>query len=357
METEQNLEQQLRNGIEQLRAQFPNTQDLYREACALLFFRFGITPTANMLYQLVKKGSMSAPAEALSKFWNDLRQKSRIRIEHPDLPDDLKASAGELVATLWSKAQGLAQDNFSAYRAEAQASVSEIKAALAKAEIEGDAMRQQFEEDRQLLAEAKDHIATLEQNLASEHAMRYSSEQQLEQASARHTELQHALESARRDFGIELSKLRASAQLAEERLRASEERALREIDRERTLAAKLQKELNTVRATADQSLERHRAEVADIQTQLGDLRQNTGVLEGNLQSLEANRDRLTVELEAVRQQLTHVSAQATSARVEAENWRRLAEEAKLVVAKRKTAGRAKPKSPSNRSPRKSKASV
>jgi len=33
--------------INQLRAQFPRTQDLYREVCVLLFFRHGITPTAN----------------------------------------------------------------------------------------------------------------------------------------------------------------------------------------------------------------------------------------------------------------------------------------------------------------------
>lgn len=32
-------EQKLINDIEQLRSQFPKTQDLYREACALMFFR------------------------------------------------------------------------------------------------------------------------------------------------------------------------------------------------------------------------------------------------------------------------------------------------------------------------------
>lgn len=59
---------------------FPDTQALYREVCVLLFFRHGITPTANKLYQLVRKGSMSAPTEALRTFWADLREKSRVRI-------------------------------------------------------------------------------------------------------------------------------------------------------------------------------------------------------------------------------------------------------------------------------------
>src|SRR3546814_3870986 len=78
------------------------------EVCALLFFRYGVTPTANKLFQLVRKGSMSAPTEALSKFWEDLREKSRTRIEHPDLPDALKSVAGELVASLWTNAQAAA---------------------------------------------------------------------------------------------------------------------------------------------------------------------------------------------------------------------------------------------------------
>lgn len=37
--------------IERLKADFPKTRALCREACALLFFRFGITPTANRLYR------------------------------------------------------------------------------------------------------------------------------------------------------------------------------------------------------------------------------------------------------------------------------------------------------------------
>jgi hypothetical protein len=34
-------------GIERLKVAFPKTRELYREVCALLFFRHGITPTAN----------------------------------------------------------------------------------------------------------------------------------------------------------------------------------------------------------------------------------------------------------------------------------------------------------------------
>ena len=80
-------ESEIQAEVEALRERFSDTKALYREVCALLFFRYGITPTASKLYQHVRKGSMSAPAEALAKFWDCLlytspsprdRQKSRM---------------------------------------------------------------------------------------------------------------------------------------------------------------------------------------------------------------------------------------------------------------------------------------
>lgn len=105
-------EAQIQADIDNLRDRFQDTPALYRETCALLFFRYGITPTANKLYQYVRKGSMSAPAEALSKFWDELREKSRIRVERADLPEEVKAAAGELVAKLWGEAQAASELGF-----------------------------------------------------------------------------------------------------------------------------------------------------------------------------------------------------------------------------------------------------
>src|SRR5260370_39830142 len=87
--------------IERLKVAFPKTRELYREVCALLFFRYGITPTANRLYQLVKRGSMGTPTEVLAEFWRTLREKSRGRLERPDLPPDVQAAAGDPAAPLW----------------------------------------------------------------------------------------------------------------------------------------------------------------------------------------------------------------------------------------------------------------
>src|ERR1700692_3073810 len=131
-------ETRLAADIERLKAEFPKTRELYREVCALLFFRFGITPTANRLYQLVKRGSMSTPTQVLGEFWTELREKSRVRIEHPDLPADLRDAAGELVATLWMRATASAQAELEALRAEVEErrTEAEQRVATTRGELE-----------------------------------------------------------------------------------------------------------------------------------------------------------------------------------------------------------------------------
>lgn len=293
-------EKQLLADIDKLREQFSQTQDLYREVCVLLFFRYGVTPTTNKLYQLVRKGSMSAPAEALNRFWEDLRDKSRVRIEHPDLPESLKTAAGELVASLWSSAQGAAQENLATLRAEAQAQVAQARHAQEKAEAERESLRASHALASQTLEQANVRISELEQHVAAGKATIVALEAQRENALQENTGLLKKLDEARRDFALELEKLRAAADLAEERFRASENRALIEIDRERTAAAKLQKELDSLRIAVDQAEARHRTDVAKLQDQLGNYRQRAGELDANLKALTASRDLALDDLKAMR---------------------------------------------------------
>lgn len=210
------IEQQIQAEIEALRCQFPETQEIYREVCVLLFFRYGVTPTANKLYQLVRKGSMSAPAVALAKFWSDLREKSRVRIEHPDLPEDLKNAAGDLVATLWTQAQTEAQNTVAALQAEALEIAAEAKAAENATRARLDSIAQELTAARQTLDQASQRNQALEQSLAGEMASRTLVEEHLHRSQSENVQLQLALEEARRDLATELEKLRAAASLSEE---------------------------------------------------------------------------------------------------------------------------------------------
>ncbi len=141
--------------VEALRERFTRTQELYREVSALLFFRYGITPTANKLYQLVRKGSMSAPTDALTRFWADIREKSRTRIEHPDIPETLKASAGELIGELWNVAQRAARESLETYQSEANDRVNSASALATEMGVKWELKTQEAKEANDQLKIAK----------------------------------------------------------------------------------------------------------------------------------------------------------------------------------------------------------
>jgi chromosome segregation ATPase len=299
--------------IDRLKAEFPKTRELYREACALLFFRFGITPTANRLYQLVKRGSMSTPTQVLGEFWVELREKSRVRIEHPDLPAELQTAAGELVASIWTKATASAQAALEALRTDAEAEkasardeVASLQAGLARTETA-------LEQRTSALLAAQVRIQELEQGQAAGEATRRALEAEITRLQDESAARDRALVQARADFSVELDKLRSSADLAEERLRAAEKRALLEIERERSVSARSQKELEAAARRAEQSEARHREEIQALQAQLGDARHRAGVVEGNLEALRSSNAASARELDTLRLQLaTTVANQVTT---------------------------------------------
>ncbi|MFP3271869.1 MAG: DNA-binding protein, partial [Paraburkholderia sp.] len=170
--------------IARLKAEFPKTRELYREVCALLFFRHGITPTANRLYQLVKRGSMGTPTAVLGEFWTELREKSRVRIEHPDLPTDLSAAAGELVATLWARATASADAALDALRDEVEAQRAEAQQSVVAARDELGRVETALEQRTAALLAAQVEIRELDRAQAEGHAQRQALEAELARIQA-----------------------------------------------------------------------------------------------------------------------------------------------------------------------------
>jgi predicted nucleic acid-binding Zn-ribbon protein len=300
MDVDNTLDHQIATEIERLRLEFTDTQEIYREVCAVLFFRYGITPTANKLYQLVRKGSMSAPAEALRVFWEDLREKSRVRIEHPDLPEALKTAAGELVATLWAEAQSAAHQNLADLREQVSGSIRLAQAAQQAAEKEKLSIQDQLEQLRHQFQTAQERSLQLERDLSSEKAGKESLTSQLILAGQQHKSLESALNEARREFASELEKQRQALDRSEERLLGSEKRALLEIDRERQAAIRLQQEMQQLRQTHQETIDRHLTETADLQKKAGEFNQKLGVFEGMLQAQKEAANGMTAHLNSLR---------------------------------------------------------
>jgi hypothetical protein len=296
--------------IERLKAEFPKTRELYREVCALLFFRHGITPTANRLYQLVKRGSMGTPTAVLGEFWTELREKSRVRIEHPDLPTDLGAAAGELVATLWTRATVSADTALDTLRGEVEAQRAEAQQLVIAARDELGRTETALEQRTAALLAAQVEIRELDKAQAEGHAQRQALEAELARIQAALAARDRELVEVREGFSRDLEKLREAAERAEERLRASEKRALLEIDRERGAAAKLQKELDETARRAERREADHRRASEAMQAQLGDARHQAGVLQGRLDAVQAENVRLQAEMMTLRE----VEARAREAR-------------------------------------------
>ncbi|MFM0572775.1 DNA-binding protein [Paraburkholderia caledonica] len=287
--------------LERLKAEFPKTRELYREVCALLFFRHGITPTANRLYQLVRRGSMSTPTQVLGEFWTELREKSRVRIEHPDLPADLGAAAGELVATLWTRATASAEAALDTLRTEVEAQRADAQQSVIAARDELGRVETALEQRTVALLAAQVEVRELEKAQAEGHAQRQALEAEVERTRSALAARDRELVEVREGFSRDLEKQREAAERAEDRLRATEKRALLEIDRERNTATKLQKELDDATRRADRKDDEHRRALETMQAQLGDARHQAGVLQGRLDAVQAENLRLQAEMMTLRE--------------------------------------------------------
>lgn len=153
---------------------------------------------------------------------------------------------------------------------------------------------------REALRAANERILDLERDLAGERARTESLEQQIESARHQQTTLEVALADARKDYSAELEKYRQELRRTEERLEASEKRALLEIDHERQMTVKVQRELLQLRNSSLDNEEQLRIELASSKSELANVRQMLGVSEGKQDELRAGNEKHLEELAALR---------------------------------------------------------
>lgn len=337
--------------VAELRGRFPRTQDLYREVCVLLFFRHGTTPTANKLYQLVRKGSMSAPTEALSHFWSTLRERSRVTVEHADLPDELRAAAGDLVASLWKSAQSLSRAATSEIRTEAAAAVDVAKAGETLAQEAHAVVLNELDHTYAQVQKLESLTGQLREELAVAAATKTALEARLKEQRDQIIDIQSRLDRAREEQSGERKKLAERTQLAEYRFADMEKRALVEIDRERTLSAKLQKILDAERNVHTAANERIRDDHNVAQLAVGALREQIGSLQTSVNALREERDRKQAELQTTRSHLEAAIGQAAADGARAEQFHNELERLRSTSARPKASPKRTTKPAAVRKPR------
>jgi len=289
-------EQQLQIEIEKLKIQFPDTKDIYREVCILLFFRYGITPTANKLYQYVRRGSMSAPAEALNKFWLELREKSRIRIERNDIPETISLAAGDFVATLWSEAQKAAQAGFTDLIENATAEILKFKLESQLARQDATKLQVQLDESNLELKKAKKLTSEADYLLQVNTTALVHQEKSLTELKIERDNFQQLLIDSKLSFSKDLEGVNLSLYKAEERYVALEKKSLLEVDRARQQIKSLEKEMLTLRQTGKKEQSSYINELDKKMNAIAVLNNKVGMLNGKLIEIAKQNKKITAKL-------------------------------------------------------------
>jgi DNA primase large subunit len=253
--TEPPSDNSLQDEVERLRILAPDTKALYREVASMLFFRFGIAPTANRLHQLVGKGSMTTAASVLARFWQDLRQHGRVRLEHPAVPEQLRDLGGHLIGQLWRSAFDQAHEDLAKARAELQDEGERVRRELAQTRLATSEAEARAEELTEIVQGLQTEIAKRDAFVAD--LERDNAQLRAEVAALRSSlaERREEVEESRQRLARDLEGLRAAIALTEERARGNERRALSEVEVARRAAA------NAVRTMG---LERKRFEAENV---------------------------------------------------------------------------------------------
>ena len=336
-------ETEIQSEVESLKARFSDTKALYREVCALLFFRHGITPTASKLYQYARRGSMSAPADALAKFWEELRAKARIEIDHPDLPEGLKVAAADAIAEIWRQASAAARAELAEVRIEARADVTRAETDLASCLRANEDSAAEVETLRQGGRRLEELARSTSTELEAERREHAGTAARMQELQRHHDELIRRQDAMRADFSVDLAKAQGAVDAANARADTAERRALLEIDEERQARAKAEKQLEAVRGQAAKEGARHREVELEQADALGRLRAQFDAAQASIRELSAARLQIADQLEARSRELTEVSQRAVANKAEAETMRAMLERMPPAPRAEPTSPSAKPK--------------
>ena len=310
--------------VETLKAKFTDTKSLYREVCALLFFRHGITPTTNKLYQYVRKGTMSTPADALGKFWDELRTKARVEIDHPDLPEELKGTAAEAIAGIWRHATASARGELEGLRIEARAELEQVRRELHQTSAAAELERVKNEEISNQLRLASDAVQAVRTELEAErraHTGTAARLQELQTQLGQAREQQQRLQEA---FSTELAKVRDAVAHADQRAAAAERRALLEVEQERQ-----------ARHKADKQAEALRGQVATLEAQDRQKglahAESTARLQAQVDALQTAAQRQGADNEALQRQVAQLRDQLQASQHDATKYRAEAETVQALL--------------------------
>lgn len=340
-------ELQLQSDVDALKDKISDTPVLYGKVCALLFFDYGITPTTNKLYQLVRRGSMGVPTKALQDFWLALRSRAKVDVSHPDLPAELREMAGQVVASLWGAATERARSELAVLADESRQAVSQMQGELATSRSEVEAAQDSLANARKSLDQRDQALALADGQLQAQRVHLAEMTARLEERERQLNEKVDQAERDRRDFE---SKLAQQAEdharaLGEEKRRSQEEqrRLMLDMDRWRTANSGLEKQIDALRAAGQEAEAKRQQEILNL---TGTNARLAAELKTALRDIETAKER-AVQAEQVRDAAQSQAAAAVGERDAVSVRARVLEELLNKAAEDRLTANVTPKPPTD----------
>lgn len=282
-----------------------------RETASLLFFTYGIYPSAALVRGYTQHGSATDINNDLRDFWHELREKTRVRIEAPMLPDELAAVFSEALGNVWEVAVAKADATLDAERQEAAAAVAEA--------------RREAEEDRRRRRDAEDRIEASEAELRQERSRREEAEKRVEAQGAEIAVLQSSLatwqqqaeteakarQEAEERFSRDLEAERTANQRNIEMLDGEVKFAKMQIEAARSTERDLRDQLKEEKATKEAALTSYRQRANRAEEALGAARLELAELKGRNEGLEGRLSELQARVKSMTKGVGRGTAKST----------------------------------------------
>ncbi|MFM2345222.1 MAG: hypothetical protein RLZZ210_1836 [Pseudomonadota bacterium] len=281
------INDELFNKVEEIKLKAINTKQAYIDVAKLLFLQYQEMPTANRLYNLVKKGSMTTVVESMRIFWQEIQNQLSIKMHMPNIPQELQIMLSEQIEVIWSKSMEYAAGEFEQQRMEVLTKNENLEQEIVNLN------NKIAEQEQQYQTLNSEYQAINEQNYqAKEKLIKYESQIQHEQNLQKDlykkiAQLQTDINDNQQKFNHEKSELQSKFDLNIQALQHDIKTWQQRLDNERTQFKQQEKDFNK-QNKLNQDM------IKELQENINYERQQSSTLEKNIILLEQKYKELEI---------------------------------------------------------------
>jgi chromosome segregation ATPase len=283
-----NPDDEIRQKIIEMMNQGSSTLEIYKKKCEIIFFQHGIMPTPTRLYALVRKGSMTTPGKAIQEFLAQQREKGRIELDIPEMPESLKTMFTEALKETWRAASQISSATAREQNEQHQRELNRFTQQIEQLGIKNQALESRIDEMAQILAEKDIHVSELQKEIGEGKTKLSLESNRLAIATDQCEELKKQLDKARRDFIAESHRMSQEHELGIARLKEHENRALMEIERERQAANKAIKEVTSNLKIREEELKQQGVKLLELTSELEESRHDLSAAKTKLEIITSD---------------------------------------------------------------------